>query len=45
MDRTDRMAALFNILPIVLGGYFDDSMLGGIVGLCDELTDAILFLI
>ena len=41
MDRADRMAALFNILPVVLGGYFDDFMLGGIVGLCDELTDAI----
>ena len=45
MNRADRMAALFNLLPIVLGGYFDDSMLGGIVGLCDEQTDAILFLI
>jgi hypothetical protein len=29
MSRADRMAALFNLLPIVLGGYFDDSMLGG----------------
>jgi hypothetical protein len=45
MNRADRMAALFNLLPIVLGGYFDDSMLGGIVGLCDEQTDAIIFLI
>jgi hypothetical protein len=45
MNRADRMAALFNLLPIVLGGYFDDSMLGWIVGLCDEQTDAILFLI
>ena len=45
MDRADRMVALFNVLSIVLGEYFDDSMLGGIVGLCDDLTDAILFLI
>jgi hypothetical protein len=38
---------MINVMPIILGGYFDDSMLGGIhvVGLCDEQTNDILFLI
>ena len=44
-SRADQMHALWNLLPAILAGYFDDTMTGGIPGLVEQITTAVFFLI
>ena len=44
-SRADQMHALWNLLPAILAGYFDDTMTGGIPGLIEQITTAVFFLI
>ena len=40
-SRADQMHALWNLLPAILAGYFDDTMTGGIPGLIEQITTAV----
>ena len=39
------MHALWNLLPAIMAGHFDDTMTGGIPGLVEQITTAVFFLI
>ena len=43
--QAERMHSLWNLLPAVIAGYFDDTMTGGIPDLVEQITTAVFYLI
>ena len=45
MSVADRMACLWNLVPAILAGYFDDTMTGGVPAVVEDITTAVFTLI